>query len=73
MGLCLLFHLLACNCNRVGSTGITCNDYGVCSCKANIINDKCTDCDDGYFNFPTCDGKQYYICITGCPPLPQIL
>ena len=50
----------ACNCNGDGSNGITCNDNGRCSCKANIINDKCNVCDAGYFNFPTCKGKQYF-------------
>ena len=48
----------ACNCNGDGSNGITCNDNGRCSCKANIINDKCNVCDAGYFNFPTCGGKK---------------
>ena len=65
MGLCLLFQFLACNCTEEGSNSTTCDDNGVCSCKANIINDKCDVCDNGYFNFPTCEGKQipctYYI------------
>ena len=51
------FQFLACNCNEEGSSGITCDDNGVCSCNANIINDKCDACDAGYFDFPTCEGK----------------
>ena len=43
----------------VRSNGITCNDNGVCSCKANIINDKCDACNTGFFNFPTCEGMLY--------------
>ena len=55
----LLFQFSACNCNTEGSNSTTCDDYGVCSCKANVINDKCDACADGYFNFPsTCEGKQ---------------
>ena len=56
-----LFYLLACNCNEEGSSGITCDDNGVCSCKSDIVNDKCDACDVGYFNFPTCAGKQFYV------------
>ena len=61
MSLCLLFQFSACNCNAEGSNGITCDDNGVCTCKANIINDKCDACAPGFFNFPTCPGKQYYV------------
>ena len=59
MGSCLLFQFSACNCNAEGSNGITCDDSGVCSCKANIVNDKCDACNAGFFNFPTCSGKPY--------------
>ena len=52
------FQFSACNCNVEGSTGIICDDNGVCSCNANIINDKCDACAPGFFNFPTCPGKQ---------------
>ena len=55
----ILFHFSACNCNTQGSFGNTCNDNGECSCKANVINDKCNTCADGFFNFPTCQGKYY--------------
>ena len=44
-----------------GSNSINCDDNGVCNCKANIINDQCDACDDGFFNFPTCEGKHYLL------------
>ena len=25
------------------------------------MNDKCDACNAGFFNFPTCEGKQYYV------------
>ena len=55
------FHFSACNCDAEGSNGITCDASGNCSCKDNIINDKCDACAAGYFNFPTCAGKQYHL------------
>ena len=48
----------ACNCNVHGSNSMNCDDSGVCNCKANIINDQCDVCEDGFFNFPTCEGKR---------------
>ena len=58
LGLCVLFQFSVCNCNVEGSICFTCNDNGVCTCKANsIVNDKCDECAAGLFNFPTCDGK----------------
>ena len=57
LDLCLLYRISACNCNTEGSNGETCDVNGVCSCKANIINDKCDTCQAGLFNFPTCEGK----------------
>ena len=59
LGLCLLFGFSACNCNAEGSNGDACDVNGVCSCKANIINDKCDGCNTGFFKFPTCEGKLY--------------
>ena len=51
------FQFSACNCNVEGSNGITCDDDGICSCKANIINDKCDACAPGFFDFPVCPGN----------------
>ena len=44
----------ACGCHYAGATSTTCNDNGVCSCKANIIDAKCTVCKSGYYGFPDC-------------------
>ena len=57
----VLFQFSACNCNAEGSSGITCDDNGVCSCNANIINEKCDACAPGFSNFPTCPGKDQTI------------
>ena len=64
---CLLSQFSACNCNKDGSTGSSCDDNGVCSCKPNFINDKCDECADGYFHFPRCESKSTVPGIlTGC-------
>ena len=57
----LKIFISACYCNIQGSNGTSCNNNGVCKCKANIINDKCDVCAAGYFNFSTCIGNKYYI------------
>ena len=55
-----MFCFKGCNCDVHGSNGNTCDENGVCSCKSNVINAKCDSCEDGFFNFPICEGKQYY-------------
>ena len=50
-------NIKACNCNADGSSGIMCNGNGVCSCKPNFMNVKCDQCNVGFFNYPTCEGK----------------
>ena len=51
-----------CNCNEEGSNGITCDNNGICNCKANIMNDKCDECNVGLFPFPACyTGKLYHM------------
>ena len=54
----IFFHL-ACACEKQGTVGNgdTCNDDGVCNCKANVEGVKCDKCLAGYFNFPACTGK----------------
>ena len=49
----------ACNCNGDGSNDIACDNNGVCSCKANYMNDKCDACKPGFFDFPACGGNLY--------------
>ena len=53
-----MFCFKGCNCDVHGSNGNTCDENGVCSCKSNVINAKCDSCEDGFFNFPICEGKQ---------------
>ena len=48
----------ACMCNADGSSGITCGaDDGKCDCKNNVMGDKCTQCVDGTYGFPDCQGS----------------
>ena len=43
---------LACDCNVEGSESTQCDDDGKCTCKANIVGDKCDQSEPGYFGFP---------------------
>ena len=64
MGITVLtiLNIPACSCNTQGSNGNSCDADGVCSCKANsIVGNKCNSCGDGYFNFPTCQGRIIYL------------
>ena len=36
-----LWIISACNCNPQGSNGNDCDANGVCSCRANIVGNKC--------------------------------
>ena len=47
----------ACNCNTDGSDDTTCDNSGLCSCKDNVVNDKCDECASHHFNYPLCEGK----------------
>ena len=50
-----------CLCIPDGSIGIECTEVdGKCDCKENVTGDKCHECKAGYFNHPTCSGKQKY-------------
>ena len=56
-----MINISACECNEDGSNGLSCDDgTGLCTCKDNVIGDKCTQCAAGYWNFPSCEGKQKY-------------
>ena len=46
----------ACVCNGEGSLTEQCDEEGKCSCKANIIGDKCDTCQDEFHSFPLCQG-----------------
>ena len=53
------FDCCECNCYEYGSNG--CNDDGICNCKTNFGGSNCNKCADGYYNFPACEGKHYFI------------
>ena len=44
-----------CNCNVDGSIDASCNENGLCSCKTNIVGEKCDVCAEGVNDFPNCD------------------
>ena len=46
----------ACECSSFGSSSTSCTSSGVCTCKSNIIGNKCTNCTSGYYGFPNCQG-----------------
>lgn len=60
---------LPCACDYLGSTSFECDKFGgQCPCKANVVGRQCTECKNGYYDFPdckpcdcppnlTCDGK----------------
>ena len=56
---------LDCDCNADGSTSLQCKDDGSCDCKNYITGQKCDQCMENYYNFPTCSSKQ--------SPLPNIV
>ena len=53
------FKILDCGCNIQGSSSSTCNSYGTCNCKTNVIGAKCTACKTGFYGFPNCNGKHF--------------
>ena len=40
----------------LGSVSKACTDFGDCTCKKNIVGDKCDQCKVEHWNFPTCKG-----------------
>ena len=54
----LLF--IECKCDHDGSEFDQCNDNGKCTCKPNVVGDKCDKCAEGYegADFPHCSGKK---------------
>ena len=59
---------LECKCNSKGSTSVSCDVKGICSCKTgfmgsqcgecklNVTGDKCDKCKPNTFNYPNCQG-----------------
>ena len=57
-----IFSILACNCNSIGSNGISCNiSTGECECNIGYSGTQCNNCADEYYGWPTCNGKLYQI------------
>ena len=47
-----------CTCNMDGSVDNVCDvTTGECTCKDNIIGELCDEVADGWWNFPTPEGK----------------
>ena len=44
-----------CGCNDQGSVNVSCNSNGMCTCKDNVIGNKCEFCITGYHPFPDCN------------------
>ena len=49
-----------CECNEDGSVDERCDDEGKCSCKSNVIGDKCSECQPDHYDYPRCEGKEKY-------------
>ena len=46
---------LACECKAGGSKSTVCDkSTGKCDCNDNVVGDKCTQCESGYWGFPKC-------------------
>ncbi|XP_041102067.1 laminin subunit alpha-3-like isoform X2 [Polyodon spathula] len=67
---------LPCYCDMSGATSPTCNPAGgQCSCRSNVIGQKCNRCATGFYGFPYCKpcscGRRLCDEVTGqciCPP-----
>ena len=49
---------LDCSCNAMGSISTSCDEIGICTCKENIIGEKCDTCKLGLFPFPGCNNSK---------------
>ncbi len=45
----------ACNCDALGSRGVTCDDSGTCTCHSNFVGTKCDKCAPARYNYPLCE------------------
>ena len=54
----MFYFYLACTCNPDGALDNFCDvNSGHCFCKEHIAGDQCDSCTEGYFGFPTCEGR----------------
>lgn len=47
--------MVACNCDVHGSVGVSCNADGQCLCHPNFNGKLCDSCQEGFYNFPSCE------------------
>ena len=58
----LQINFLECKCNTKGSKGEQCDEpSGKCTCKLNVVGDKCKECEKKFYKFPDCLGTCFSI------------
>lgn len=58
----ILILTLACECEDQGSVSPICDlTDGQCECKNNYGGRQCSECEDGYYQFPTCICNMIFI------------
>ena len=57
---------LACNCNEEGSVDQNCNAHGKCTCKENVIGDKCDTVVEAFYDITDPKGTYTNMAII-CP------
>ena len=51
-------YISACMCDEHGAVDDLCDaTTGKCTCKDSFANDKCSECIEGFFGYPNCQGK----------------
>jgi len=51
---CVLYCLVACGCDVLGSQGDDCDNSGKCVCKHGFTGDTCDRCDAEFYRYPLC-------------------
>ena len=54
---CFFQPFIDCGCSSIGSNSTACTSSGVCTCKSNLMDDKCSSCKVGFYDYPDCYGK----------------
>ena len=57
--LSLLTIFLILGCNATGTAGYW-SEYDMCTCKANIVGDRCDKCTEGFSGFPSCTAGKFF-------------
>ena len=54
---------MSCDCSPEGSRNFACGNFGgQCECRPNVIGRACTQCANGFYDFPNC--KRVFIFIS---------